>query len=69
MGDVQAVIEVCLSGTEEPLETLRPGEITMLQGRHLVAAREVLAVGGPRVYVAIHSAMKNVFSHSEVPEP
>ena len=59
--DIQAVVQVCWDNMDGPLEQLRVGETTLLEGRHLQAARDVLSIMGPRIYVAIHTAMLDVY--------
>ena len=59
--DIQAVVQVCWDNMDGPLEQLRVGETTLLEGRHLQAARDVLSIAGPRIYVAIHTAMLDVY--------
>ena len=66
--DVQAVVNACWSETDGPMEILRPEETRLLEGRHLVAARDVLSVAGPRIYVAVHSAMMEVYGKAH-PSP
>ena len=59
--DIQQVVDACWENTDGPMDVLRIDELHYLEGRNRQAARDVLEVAGPRIYVSIHSTMLEVY--------